>query len=294
MSLLQAIVLGIIQGLTEFLPVSSSGHLSLFKVVFNVNIEGGLLYDVMLHIGTLVAIFVAFHKDVFELIKEGFGFLFDVISNLGIFISRLFGGKKDYRNVLKSSYRRFVLLIIIATIPTGIIGVVGGDFVEKAQQGLLIPGICLIITAVLLLIADRVKKGNINASNAKNSSALAVGVSQGIATLPGLSRSGTTITACLLCGFEKEFAVKFSFLMSVPAILGAALLEVKDFSSSDVIATEIPVYVIGMLVAGVVGYICIKTMLVIVKKHKFTFFSIYCFLVGLIALVGAFVTGKYW
>lgn len=294
MSIIQAILLGLIQGLTEFLPVSSSGHLALFKIIFHIDMEGGLLFDVMLHIGTLAAIFVAFRKDVFELIKEGFGLLGDFIFNVFVFVSRIFGKKKEYRKVLKTSYRRFVLLIIIATIPTGIIGVVGGDFVEKAQQGLLIPGICLIITSVLLFFSDRMKSGDINAESATGFSAFRIGVAQGIATLPGLSRSGTTIAACLFSGYEKEFAVKFSFLMSVPAVLGAAVLEVKDFTAGSCAASEIPLYLVGMLVAAVVGYVCIKTMLVIVKKHKFTFFSIYCLVVGVIAIVGACVTGIYW
>lgn len=295
MSILQGIIMGIIQGLTEFLPVSSSGHLALFKLLFNVNTETGLVFDVLLHVGTLVAICIAFHEDILQLITEGFGLLFDLIKNLGIFFFNLFNkdSKKEYVGALKAPYRRFVMLIIVATIPTGIIGFIGKDFVERAQQGLIVPGICLIITAVLLYIADHAESGDNDEVNTSYFKAGGIGIAQGLATLPGLSRSGTTIAACLLCGFKKEFAVKFSFIMSIPAVLGAAVLELKDIGDSAVAASSIPAYVLGTAASAVVGYICIKTMLVLVKKQKFLFFSIYCLIVGITACVAAFVTGMF-
>lgn len=293
MTLIQAVIMGIIQGLTEFLPVSSSGHLAIFKIMFNVNTDTGIVFDVLLHVGTLIAIFVAFHDDVAELIREGFGLLGACLHN----ISEYFKAKSakrnpEYAQVLKTPYRRFVLMILISMIPTGILGIVGSDFVEWAQNSLVIPGICLIITALLLYLADHVDSGEKTPQTAKGIDAFEIGMAQGIATLPGLSRSGTTITACLLCGFERKFAVKFSFLMSIPAVLGAAVLELKDLAESPVDTSEIGYYIIGMLVAAVVGYISIKTMLLIVRKHKFTFFSIYCFLAGVCALIGAIAQFK--
>lgn len=289
MSLLQAIFMGIIQGLTEFLPVSSSGHLALFKILFNVNTDTGLLYDVLLHVGTLAAICVVYYKDLAKMIVEGVCLIRDAFVNVGIFFKNLSReDKQAYRRVVNSSYRKFVMLVIVSTIPTGIIGVFGKDAVELASEILIVPGICLIITAILLFIADHLPQGEKLPRQVTYTNAFAIGIAQGIATLPGLSRSGTTITACLLSGFNRKFAVKYSFIMSIPAILGSLVLELKDFGGMHVTGTEICYYIIGMVVAAVVGYICIKTMLVIVRKKKFTIFSIYCLVVGIISVAGYF------
>ncbi len=287
MTLLQSIFMGFIQGMTEFLPVSSSGHLALFRALFNINTDTGIVFDILLHLGTLLAIFVVYYKDIWELICNGFGLLYDIICNFFIWIMRLIGKDKSYHCILSTPYRRFVLLIIISTIPTGIMGVIGKDFVESASSTALIPGICLIITSILLFISDRISEGQKNATTATYKNSIFVGISQGFATLPGLSRSGTTITACLLCGFEREFAVKYSFIMSIPAVLGAAVLELKDISQEAISHSDMINYLAGMAVAAIVGYICIKTMLVIVRNKKFTFFSIYCLIVGIIAIAAS-------
>ena len=199
MSLLQAILMGIIQGLTEFLPVSSSGHLAIFKILFGVDTDTGLLFDVLLHIGTLVAICIVYYKDVLKMIVEGIGIIRDCFINLIRFIGNKTGKTDEpYLRIVNSSYRKLVVLIIVSTIPTGIIGVVGKDVVEMASEILLIPGICLILTAVLLFIADHTRDGEKLPKSVTYTNAFGVGIAQGIATLPGLSRSGTTITACLL------------------------------------------------------------------------------------------------
>lgn len=289
MSLLEAILMGIIQGLTEFLPVSSSGHLALFQILFGVETETGMLFNVLLHVGTLIAISVVYYKDIWKLIVEGCCVIRDALVNVVLFFKNKSGkDHEEYRKVVNSSYRKFVMLVIVSTIPTGIIGFVGRDAVEKASQILIIPGICLIVTAILLFIADRTRDGEKLPKNITYTNAFSVGIAQGIATLPGLSRSGTTITACLLSGFNRNFAVKYSFIMSIPAILGALVLELKDFGSLEVTSTEILYYVIGMAIAAIVGYVCIKTMLVIVRKKKFTGFAIYCLIVGVVSIGGYF------
>ena len=193
--------------------------------------------------------------------------------------------------MINSSYRKFVMMIIVSTIPTGIIGIVGKDVVSAASEILIVPGICLIVTAVLLFIADRVKDGEKYPKNATYTNAFGIGIAQGIATLPGLSRSGTTITACLLSGFSRNFAVKYSFIMSVPAILGALVLELKDIIGAEgieITGMDILYYFIGMAIAGIVGYVCIKTMLVIVRRKKFMIFAIYCLIVGAVSVGGYF------
>ena len=289
MSLLQAILMGIIQGLTEFLPVSSSGHLAIFKILFGVDTDTGILYDVLLHVGTLAAICLVYYKDIWKMIVEGCCIIRDVAVNVVLFFkNKATSEKKPYRRIVNSSYRKFVMLVIVSTIPTGIIGVVGGDAVEMASEILIVPGICLIATAVLLFIADHTKEGDKLPKSVTYTNAFGIGIAQGIATLPGLSRSGTTITACLLSGFNRNFAVKYSFIMSIPAILGAMVLQLKDFSEIDVTGTEVSYYIIGVLIAAVVGYICIKTMLVIVRRKKFTGFAIYCLIVGAISIGGYF------
>lgn len=304
MSLLEAIFMGIIQGLTEFLPVSSSGHLALFKTLFGVETETGMLFDVLLHFGTLVAICAVFYKDVARLIIEGIYILKNTLINLVIFLRNSFLQIKNmlrkekfskeeldlgkYHSVVNSSYRKFVVLVIVSTIPTGIIGIIGKDMVEMASKILLVPGICLVITAVLLFLADNAKGGEKLPKDITYSNAFIIGIVQGVATLPGISRSGSTITACLLSGFNRSFAVKYSFIMSIPAILGAMLLELKDFTPTAFLAGEAISYVIGMVIAGVVGYICIKTMLVVVRNKKFKVFGIYCLIIGVISIIGHF------
>ena len=292
MTFLEAIIMGLIQGLTEFLPVSSSGHLAIFKNIFYVNTDTGLLYDVLLHAATLVAICFVYWKDIKELFVNGCCMVGLWICNAGIWIANLFRKKEEkhaYRPVITSTYRRFVLMIIISTIPTGIMGVLLEKIIGSASDYLILPGICLILTAIILFMADHIKIGEKTEETASYKDAVILGLAQGVATLPGLSRSGTTITACLIRGFNREFAVKYSFIMSIPAILGAMVLQLKDFTTAEFSGGLIWNYLAGMIVAGVVGYLCIKAMLLVVKKNKFTVFSIYCLIVGIASVVCYFV-----
>ena len=284
MSLLEAILMGFIQGVTEFLPVSSSGHLALFKIFFDVE-DVGLLFDVILHLGTLLAIFAVYYKDIWKMIREGFAIIADVCRNVGIFFSNLANRKKGgYHHVVCNGYRKFVMLVIVSTIPTGIIGVLDASLVEMASKILIVPGVFLIITSMLLLLADHCKGGDKMPEQVTYSNAFIIGIAQGVATIPGLSRSGTTIAACLLSGFNRKFAVKYSFIMSIPAVLGSLVFELSDLASVSFTSTEIIYYLIGMAVAAVVGYICIKAMLYVVRQKKFTGFAIYCLIIGAISV----------
>lgn len=290
MSLLQSVLMGLIQGLTEFLPVSSSGHLAIFKILFGVETETGILFDVLLHVGTLVAVCVVYYKDIARLIVEFVRIVIDLIMNFKSFLFMLFRKEEpEYRRIIHNSYRKFVLLIIVATIPTGIIGFLGGELVTACSEWLLVPGICLLITAVLLFISDRVPDGDKRPKQITPTNAFVIGICQGLATMPGISRSGTTIAACVISGFDRKFAVKYSFILSIPAILGALVLELKDIGEVTIAAGEMRNYLIGMIVAAVVGYICIKTLLVIVRKKKFTYFGFYCIAAGIVAIVGHFL-----
>lgn len=289
MSLLQAIIMGIIQGVTEFLPVSSSGHLAIFKILFHVETDTGLLFDVILHLGTLIAIFAVYYKDIIRLVVEGVCIVRDAFINaVRFFQNHCLHEENEYIRIVTNGYRKFVVLVLVSTIPTGIIGMAAADFVTLSSEILLVPGICLLITAVLLFISDRIAGGSKGPKSITYTNGFIIGICQGIATLPGLSRSGTTIAACLISGFDRRFAVKYSFIMSIPAVLGAAVLEIKDINMAGISGSEIGCYLVGMLVAAVVGYVCIKTMLVIVRNKKFTIFSIYCFLVGVLSIGGYF------
>lgn len=291
MPIWKAILLGIIQGAAEFLPVSSSGHLVIVKEILQVDLAGGgVFFDVMLHLGTLLAIFVAFWKDIRRLIIEGLHIVGDVCCNLAVFIKRLFGREEKYRKVVRSSYRKLVVLIIISTIPTGILGIVLSDVIEAANTMILVPGVCLLITAMFLLIADWADVGNKRPREVSYLNAGAVGIAQGLATMPGISRSGTTITACLLCGFDKRFAVKYSFIMSIPAVLGAVVLELKDFSNLNFSRDMAVSCGVATVVAALVGYLSICFMMRLVRGKKYKYFAIYCGIMGALAIGYYFVS----
>lgn len=235
MTILQAIFLGIIQGLTEFLPVSSSGHLAIAQNIFEIDTGGSMLFDIMLHVGTLAAVFVAYRKDIVRMIREAICICIDIGANTKIWISNR---KNDealrYKRIIHNNYRKFVVLILVSTIPTGVIGYAAKNLVEAASATLIVPGVCLLLTGVLLVVADFTEDGKKIPRDVSYTNGFFIGIAQGISTLPGLSRSGTTITACLVSGFDKRFAVKYSFLMAVPAVLGASVLEIKDAVAEEI------------------------------------------------------------
>lgn len=291
MSLLETIILGIIQGIAEFLPISSSGHLAIFKALFGLE-DVGLTYDILLHLGTLVAVFIVYWKDIWKLIKEGIGIVIDVCRNIGRFFGNKFAKKNStYVKIVSSAYRKFVMLIIVSTIPTGIIGVIFSKIFNMDNPSLIIPGISLLITGLMLSVVDELPAGHKTPKETTYKNSLTLGIAQGIATLPGISRSGTTLTVGVLCGLDRKFAIKYSFIMSIPAILGACVLDLKDlFAPGNAIGkTQLTYYGIGAVVAGVVGYVCIKTLLVLFNNKKMKYFSYYCFLMGIVAIAASFI-----
>lgn len=286
MSVLQAVIMGIIQGLTEFLPVSSSGHLAMMKNILGVDTETGILFDILLHVATLISIFLVMYTDIIRLIREFFGIIRDVFINIATFFSNLFSkNKKEYLILGSSPMRKFVIMLIISTIPTGILGYLMKDIVENAGTTLLVPGICLLGTGAILLLSDMFECGRKTPKDANYGDSFVIGTVQGIATLPGLSRSGTTISACLLCGFSRKFAVKYSFIMSMPAILGALLLELMDIGSVHVTGGEVACYILGMVIACVVGFIALHLTIKLVMNRFFKYFGFYCLGIGAIAIV---------
>lgn len=290
MSIIQAIFLGIIQGITEFLPVSSSGHLAIFQNIFHMNTDGGMLFDIMLHVGTLMAILVVYRKDIWRMIQETICICIDIVQNIKTFYyNKKYDEALRYKRVIHNNYRKFVVLVIVSTIPTAVIGYAMKSIVNLASRTLIVPGVCLLLTGVLLLVADISEDGKKLPKDVSYMNGFFIGIAQGFSTLPGLSRSGTTIAACLMSGMDKRFAVKYSFIMSIPAVVGAAVLELKDIGRETITGALVGNCVAGALVAGLVGYVCIKTMLVVVRKKRFKGFAIYCFIVGVVSIAGHFL-----
>lgn len=291
MSIIQSVFLGIVQGITEFLPVSSSGHLSIIKNLMGINTDGGLLFDVLLHMGTMMAVLIAFRRDIGRMIAESLRMVRDLIYNIGIMKhNHKEQDAKRYRKIVHNNYRKFVMMVIVSTIPTAVIGYSARELVSIAEQTLIVPGVCLILTAGLLLVADVVESDKKIPKDITYTNSFMIGVVQGLSTLPGLSRSGTTIAACLISGFDKRFAVKYSFIMSVPAIFGAVILECRELGKETTAMPQMLIYLSGAAVAGVVGYFCIKKMLVVVRKKKFKGFAVYCLILGIIAISGHFIS----
>lgn len=290
MDVLRAIIMGVIQGLTEFLPVSSSGHLGLIKGLTGMDTGGSILFDILLHVATVIAIIAVFYKDVLKLLAEFIGMCRDIIHNIVVFGKTLSGNHDDqYVRIINSTYRKFVLLLIISTIPTGLIGVFMKDVVEYASGSLLITGICLICTGLILALSDFLAEGDRKLKEIDTADAFAIGTAQGVATLPGLSRSGVTIVAGLLCGLDRKFAARYSFIMSIPAVLGALVLELFDLGEETITAGDVGCYILGMVIAAVMGYFALRFLLNIVVNRYFKYFAYYCGLIGVVSVIVYFV-----
>ncbi|MBR5314643.1 MAG: undecaprenyl-diphosphate phosphatase, partial [Clostridia bacterium] len=241
MNIFMAIFYGIIQGVTEFLPVSSSAHLAIAQNIFNMeNIEAShFTFDILLHLGTLIAVFIIYYKDIFELIPAAFTML-----------GKVFKGKFKLSEYTENE--RFVIFVILATLPL-LAAVFIKDYVEVLGSYTKIIGGILLLNGVVLFISDKLEKGTVTLENKKPLHALFVGLCQMCAILPGLSRSGSTITGGLLMGFKREYAVKFSFILSIPAIIGANLLSVADVFENPIPSNYILPYAAGAIAAAVVG-----------------------------------------
>lgn len=269
MTFLQSILLGLIQGVAEFLPISSSGHLAIAQNLLHINAEVPAFYDVLLHLGTLVAVFIAYWGEIRDMIVEFFRGVGDLIHGT--------------TPAPVPPARWLILLIIVGTLPLFAILPIK-DTIEGLSDNLLFVGAALIFTGCLLYASDRVRKGRKTERNATMLDVLLVGVAQAVATCPGISRSGTTITAGCFRGFDRKFAVRYSFLMSIPAVLGANILSLKDAVEAGIIWADVPVYIVGVVVAAVSGYFCIRLLKMIADKGKFGWFAYYCWAIGALTL----------
>ena len=272
MTIIKAIILGLIQGLSEFLPISSSGHLAIVGRLMGMDPEADSLlsFNILLHVATLAAVFIVYREDIWGMIKAFFGMLGDICTGKGP------GLKKDI-------YRRLVIMLIVGTLPAVAAALIFGDLIESPS--LLVIGIFLIITALLLFVSEKLAGGNRTLENMTVKDSVIVGCFQALGTLPGISRSGSTIVGGLFARLDKNVAVRFSFLLSIPAILGALVLDIKDVLSGTAQLAGLDCIIAGMLVAGVSGYFAIRFLLNIVRKSKLSIFSVYCALAGVAAII---------
>ena len=272
MNIIQAIIIGVVQGLTEFLPVSSSAHLVFAHNILNV--ESSLAFDVFLHLGTLIAVLWYFRWDIIKMLKSWWLSIGDFLQG------RFMQGFRD------DPYKRLAWYVILATIPVGIVGVLFEDSVDALFAGALyVTAFFLFVTGTILYLSQRMPGGNINLHNITKKEALFMGLGQACAVLPGLSRSGTTISAGLVAGLDKEFAAKFSFILSIPAIFGAFVFKLKDIGSA-MDANFLPIF-LGFIASIIAGYFAIKWMLDLIQNKSLDIFAYYCWVVGIVVFMGS-------
>lgn len=270
LDILSAIILGAVQGISEFLPISSSGHLVLVPALLGV--ETGLAFDTILHIGTLVAIFTFFWKDIINLIKGFILSIIDLTEGVDIF-------KRELHRVPE---KRFAWLIIVGTIPTGIMGILLKDAIETIFRGTLFVGIFLLVTAAVLYYSERHSSGQITQKDMSFKQALIVGICQGLAVFPGISRSGSTIASGLCLGLNREYAARYSFLLSIPAVIGAGLIQIKDIATLD---ASVSVLLAGFISSVIFGYLSIKLLMKMIKGWSLDIFAYYCTIIGIITII---------
>lgn len=268
-----AILMGVLQGVAEFLPISSSGHLAIFEYFFGMENyeETQMFFTVLLHFGTLISVCIVYWRDILDMIREFFAGLATLL------------GRSGTRETTPPPARRMVMMIILGTLPLFAVLPLKSR-IEALFSDVLFVGGALLVTGVILFFSDRMARGRKNARNATVLDAVLVGCAQAIAVVPGLSRSGTTISAGMMRGFDRTFAVRFSFLLSLPAVFGASLLELKDAVSSGVDMGQLPVYLVGMVVSTVVGYFAIRLVNLLADQGKFGKFAYYCWAMGALVL----------
>lgn len=261
MNIFQAIILGIIQGFTEFLPVSSSGHLLLAQSLFGIQ-QDSLVFEVILHLGTLIPVVIVYWKDIIKLIKQPF--------------------------------QKMTYLIVLGTLPAVFAALFLDDYIDIIFSGTKFLAFGFIITGFALLYADKIEDGWKKEDDIKYSDSIIIGIIQAIAIAPGISRSGSTIAGSLFRKLDRETAAKYSFLLSIPAILGGAVLEIAKIIKGDIVLASLDLFpmFIGFLAAMLSGYLAINFMLALIKKAKLKYFSIYVFILAAFILIDNFVLGS--
>ena len=267
MTYLQALILGLVQGLAEFLPISSSGHLALLQNYFGIREDNVLVFTVLLHLGTLVSVFIIYWKDIVELVLELFSTIKDICTGQGLRIN-------------SSPTRRLGFMIIVATIPTPAIGLLFNDFFESLYASVVFIAVGLIFTGTILMVAERMGKSDKDVMDMKFRHAVFIGCMQGLAIWPGISRSGSTLFGGLIAGLERKFAVKFAFLISIPSILGSVILETPAALEQGMDMTMLGPIAAGVIISALSGIFAIKAMIKVVSNKGLAGFTVYVWLVA--------------
>lgn len=272
MNILQGIIIGIVQGLTEFLPVSSSAHLIFIQKLLGV--ESSLAFDTFLHLGTLLAVLWFFRADIYKMLHAWWLSIGDLLQH------------RFMEGLYADVYKSLAWYVILATIPVAIVGVLFESQVDALFAGALyVPAFFLFVTGTILYLSQRIASGKIDMSRLGWFQSLFMGLGQACAILPGLSRSGTTIAAGLVAGLDKEFAAKFSFILSIPAIFGAFIIQLKDIGSS--MSVNGFAVVLGFAAAFISGYLAIKWLISLIQNKNLDIFAYYCWIVGIVVFMGS-------
>jgi undecaprenyl-diphosphatase len=268
---LQAVILGIVQGLTEFLPISSSGHLVIFQHLFGLK-EPELFFDVCVHLGTLMAVILVFWGDIRDLIRS-----------LGRLLWLIFAENGNFDQIFNNSEFKMFLLISFGFFPTALLGVLFHEFGEHLFSSIMIVGFMLIVTGVLLWGTRRIRQEGGGLDRFTIRTALIIGLVQGMAIIPGISRSGSTIAVGLFLGLNREMASRYSFLLAIPAIMGAAILSLHNLTAHTVVVYKVAL--LGTVVSFIVGYVALRMLLRMVKRGRLYIFAPYCWAAGIAVLI---------
>ncbi len=275
MEMHQGIILGILQGLTEFLPVSSSGHLVMGQIFFGIT-ESQLVFDISLHMGTLLAIIVVYFSDIVSILASVFGFFSKGVS-----------GKPVKHLLSEDQHLKMAILIIMGSIPTAIIGLFLKQFEAVLFSSATLVGMMLMLTGVILWVSRKYYTAQSTTEGFSIKKAVFIGTVQGLAVMPGISRSGSTISAGMVAGLDRHTAARFSFLLSVPAVVGAEILSLKDVIESGLSIDLVTIY--ATIAAFITGLIALKILLRLVHAGRFHLFAPYCWFAGFLVLLSTFI-----
>lgn len=278
---LKILLAGLIDGLTNFLPISSSGHLAIMRNIFHFGVEESCLFDSFLSLATIIVILVGFKKDFIKLLYAFFEVIAMGLGNAVTFFKNLFVKEKDDYYQFDGAYRKMALMIIVATFATGVVGYAGRTFAAYAATTRYLVGAGFVVTGVMLFLISNQPKGHVSVKDATYLSAFVVGAAQGLSVLPGMARCGLVIATCLMFGYETKLLRRFVFLVAVPSLIGDIILNIADMISGGVTdVRNIGWYLLAFLLAIVTGYVGLIIVNKAIKKGKYLGFALYCLIAG--------------
>lgn len=290
MEFIRTMLIGIVHGITEFLPLSSSGHTGLLENMWVHSGTEEIFFEVLLHTATLLAVIVYFWRDVTKVAAEMILICMDLITNMRIFIeNKKTGADKRYQKISGNNYRKLTLMLLTASIPMALLGMLSRRLVQIAFGNLLAIGIGSMISAILLLVIDHIAKGEKIPKDMTFDCAIWMGICQGMAAFPGISRVGVSMAVGLLCGLNRKVAVKFTFLTAIPAIGGALVLELMHLGGLSMTGRLAGTYLCGALAAGITGFLLIRPVVRYLQRARFRGSAFYSFLLGIVAIVCEFM-----